>query len=206
MNYCYLEPMFIQEPIYPGFHTYFYAYEVELKDRKVICQIHYDINYKMGDFVIVHIGQSIEIGVIVRIKLIKSNELNLQIHRLSVFDNYNYIYNNNYLFMCYILLKFRLLLKKEYPENKFEISLDDLIIDSDNKKIIIYYSTDNDKYFNFNNFIKLCLKVEKCNVEFTRSKNKKKIIKPIGDLKKKFRRKNSKLKKFKNSLEPIIEN
>ena len=81
MNYPYLERMFIQKPIYKWFHSFFYAYEVELKDRNVICQIQSDINYDINDTVIVYIGQSIELGIIIT-KLFNSNELGLQIYRL----------------------------------------------------------------------------------------------------------------------------
>ena len=209
MNYPYLEPMFIHEPIYPGFHSFFYAYEVELKDRNVICQIQSDVNYNIDDTVIVYIGESIELGIIIKIKLFNSKELGVQIYRLSVLDNYNNIYNNKYLFDSFVLFKYRKLLKKEFPDNKFGVSFHDAMIDLYDKKIIIYYSTVDDKYWDFREFIKSCFKVEKCRVEFIRSGDREKNINSIGELKKKFKGKSSKFKKskeFKSLLDPIIEN
>tara|TARA_B100000900_G_C20523768_1_gene693316 strand:+ start:26 stop:655 length:630 start_codon:yes stop_codon:yes gene_type:complete len=209
MNYPYLKPMFIHEPIYPGFHSFFYAYEVELKDRNVICQIQSDVDYNMNDTVIVYIGQSIELGIIIKIKSFNSKEIGLQIYRLSMLDNYNNIYNNKYLFESYVLFRYRKLLQKEFPDNKFGVSFHDAMIDLDDKKIIIYYSTIDDKYWNFREFIKSCFKVEKCRVEFIRNSTKEKNIKAVGELKKSFKRKGNKFKKskeYKSLLEPIIEN
>lgn len=174
MSYSYLLPFFISEPIYPGFHNFFHVYVVIVRSGKINCRISGDHEefLKIGSIVDVHFPFSDlknQIGVILEIKTIQSFGFKSALAQVTKL-NIDEIGENKRMLEETILLKFRILFSQlcvEHPEtNSFEdIEIIEVKYIENDTKLMVYYKSKKNMYWDFRKFVKYGFKETKCRIQ-----------------------------------------
>lgn len=207
MEVKYLKSWFIKEPIYPGFHEYFMSYRVLTRHGIINCQISGCELERLKEDTIVSINLSKiynnnlttfekdELGIIIGFEE-KSCNGEFPIPTVSELKVSEFE-SNRYYHESYLLIKFQKKFTDMYINNKILglITLIDLKLDDLDKKIIVFYKSKSDFYWDFRDFVATCFKEFQCRIEIIQKKaeihdvdEKKESIQVVNVKKKKFRK------------------
>jgi len=185
MKANYLKTWFILEPIYPGFHEYFFAYKVFTRLGILNCQISgcESERLKEQDLVCVNLSKVFnsdhnlgsknkdELGVIIGFEERPSSGSGIvpSVTLLSL----NEVESNKYFYESFLLIKFQKKFYDMYNDSKISeiISLVDIQLDKSDRKVLVYYTSKFNFYWDFRNYVAECYRESKCRIEMVK-KNK----------------------------------
>tara|TARA_E500000178_G_C17031647_1_gene760950 strand:+ start:3116 stop:3763 length:648 start_codon:yes stop_codon:yes gene_type:complete len=194
MKANYLKTCFILEPIYPGFHEYFFAYKVFTRLGILNCQISgcESERLKEQDLVCVNLSKiysdnhsSISCSILPCKILIKDHKNKDELGIIIGFEeklsgsgivpsvtllSLNEVESNKYFYESFLLIKFQKKFFDMYIGNKISeiVSLVDIQLDKSDRKVLVYYTSKFNFYWDFRNYVAECYRESKCRIEMVK--------------------------------------